>query len=100
MAKTYCLPPEKTLSPMRVLIAQRYAEGVPPKVIAAEVGKTPKHVMVIASQMGITRGRSDAAKYSRGFEIPDDAREAYFELGRKKRLPKSVRAEALGLVAS
>lgn len=64
----------------RRIILEGYARNDPLKVIAAELGCSLASLKVSASNLGCTRTPNEAAAFRRGFQVPENLREDYYQL--------------------
>lgn len=86
-------------STLRQAIRAGYAAKKSPSQIASDTGRDASSIKVLASRMGLTKGRTpDPGKFRRGFEIPDAMREEYRFLTQVKGLKAREAGEILGLV--
>jgi hypothetical protein len=64
----------------REIIVEGYANNEPLKDIAAKIGCSLASLKVSASNLGCTRTQKEAAAFRRGFRIPEDKRDDYYQL--------------------
>lgn len=64
----------------RNVILDGYAKNEPLKDIAAKIGCSLPSLKVSASKLGCTRTPKEAAAFRRGFHVPEQKREDYYQL--------------------
>ncbi|MER9950061.1 hypothetical protein [Mesorhizobium sp. M0047] len=64
----------------RKVILEGYGNNEPLKAIAAKIGCSLASLKVTASKVGCTRTPKEAAEFRRGFHVPEDKQQDYYQL--------------------
>ncbi|MDG4886182.1 MAG: hypothetical protein EOQ55_25190 [Mesorhizobium sp.] len=84
----------------RKIILDGYVNNEPLKDIAAKLGCSLASLKVSASKLGCTRAPKEAADFRRGFRIPDNKRQDYYQLMRAGQYRSRDCAQILGLLTT
>ncbi|MDX8478027.1 hypothetical protein RFN28_05975 [Mesorhizobium sp. VK24D] len=84
----------------RKIILDGYVKNEPLKDIAAKLGCSLASLKVSASKLGCTRTPKEAADFRRGFRIPENKRQDYYQLMISGQYRSRECAEILGLLAT
>lgn len=82
----------------RKIILDGYVNNEPLKDIAAKIGCSLASLKVTASKIGCTRTPKEAADFRRGFHIPENKRQDYYQLMTIGQYKARECAEILGLL--
>src|SRR3989442_15070585 len=84
----------------RKIILDGYFNNEPLKAIAAKLGCSLASLKVSVSKLGCTRTPREAAEFRRGFHIPENKREDYYQQVPSGKYRYLERAKNLGLLAA
>ena len=84
----------------RKIILDGYVNNEPLKDIAARIGCSLASLKVTASKIGCTRTPQEAADFRRGFHIPENKRQDYYQLMNIGQYKARECAEILGLLTA
>ncbi|RWM11116.1 hypothetical protein [Mesorhizobium sp.] len=84
----------------RKIILDGYVNNEPLKDIAAKLGCSLASLKVSASKLGCTRTPKEAADFRRGFRIPENKRQDYYQLMTSGQYRSRECAQILGLLTT